>query len=256
MKILLVEDEGQPASLTGQALEREYGHAVTVTVDFGQAKDHLTKEDFDVVVVDLFSTPLLIEFERRKLAARVTPLSDTLLFSGLSVITTARSNQSQAGVVVWTNGDPTRRLHLIFAYEDLHVRSYCSKRIGLPDEPLKPLQRAINAAASQQAYRDSVLLGAYLPSPKAIPLRSTILRNPRHRLIWRALALGYHSSAEIADVIGGKEKTIRNAMGDMLVDLLSFDQGTDSRKPQTELISFATSNRYFFLDDAVRELYP
>ncbi len=155
---------------------------------------------------------------------------------------------------MWTSGDPSRRLHLIFAYEDLGVRAFCSKRSG--SGSLEPLHQAIEAAGVQRRYADSIL-GVYLPGRGSFALSTTLLREQSHRMFWRALALGYHTAEEIADVTPYAKKTVRSAMGKMLDDLRTVDPGVgDTKKPQPELVRYASSNRYFFLDDAVRKLYP
>ncbi len=254
MKVLLVEDEEQFAGLAQRELERRYNHQVVVASGLRDAEKYLGEQAFDVVVVDLLYDPLIAEFDRRRLSQPVRPTDEQLLASGLSVINLARAVEPTPGIAVWTSGDPGRRLHLIFAYEDFSVRSFCSKRSG--NGSLEPLHHAIEAAGHRQRYVDSIL-GVYLPGAQSFPLKVTLLRDQSRRMLWRALALGHHSAEEIAAVTPYAAKTVRNAMGGMLDDLRLVDPGvTDTKKPQPELVRYASSNRYFFLDEAVRKLYP
>ena len=254
MKVLLVEDEEQLAGLAQRELEREYGHQVIVASGLRHAEKHLDEQTFDVVAVDILYDPLVTEFDRRRLSQTLRPTDEKLLASGLSVITATLDIKQTPGIVVWTSGDPSRRLHLIFAYEDLRVRAFCSKRSG--SGSLEPLHQAIEAAGVQRRYADSIL-GVYLPGRGSFALSTTLLREQSHRMFWRALALGYHTAEEIADVTPYAKKTVRSAMGKMLDDLRTVDPGVgDTKKPQPELVRYASSNRYFFLDDAVRKLYP
>lgn len=253
MKVLIVEDEDQLAGLVQRELQREYDHQVTISVDLEEAGKRLSEDVFDVVVADILYDPLVTEFDLRVGTDGVRPTDRPLLGSGLSVLATARGLSPAPGMIVWTSGDTLRRLHLIFAYEDLGVRSFCSKRSG--SGTLRPLHRAITAAAASQPYVDNVL-SVYLPEPGAIPLGNTLLRDPKRRLFWRALALGYRTAKEIAIATKYSEKTVRNEMGDMFNDLRLVDPGVpDVKKPQPEVIHYATRNRYFFLDEAVRQVY-
>jgi len=254
VRVLLVEDEEQLAGLAQRELEREYSHHVIVASGLRDAEKHLGEQIFDVVVVDILYDPLVTEFDRRRRSQPLRPTDENLLASGLSVITTTLDIKQTPGIVIWTSGDPTRRLHLIFAYEDLKVRAFCSKRSG--SGSLAPLHQAIEAAGARRRYADTIL-GVYLPGRESFALSATLLREQAHRMFWRALALGYHTAEEIADVTPYAKKTVRNVMGDMLLELRRVDLGVgDTKKPQPELVRYASSNRYFFLDDAVRKLYP
>lgn len=254
MNVLLVEDHEQFAGLAQRELERVYGHDVLVASGLREAEKCLNEQTFDVAVVDILYDQLLAEFDRQRMSKQLKPTDKQLLASGLSVIVAALEARPAPGVVAWTSGDPGRRLHLIFAYEELEVRSFCSKRSG--NGSLEPLNRAIQAAGEGYRYADNIL-GVYLPSRQSYPLSITLLREQNRRMLWRALALGYHTAEEIAAVTPYKAKTVRNAMGGMFDDLRLVDPGvTDTKKPQPELVRYASSNRYFFLDDAVRKLYP
>ena len=254
MRVLLVEDEEQLAGLAQRELEREYGHQVVVAPGLREAEKYLGEQTFDVVVVDILYDPLVTELDRRRLVQPLRPTDEKLLASGLSVITATLDIEQPPGIVVWTSSDPSRRLHLVFAYEDLGVRVFCSKRSG--NGNLEPLHQAIEAAGARRRYADNIL-GVYLPGKRSFALSATLLREQSHRMFWRALALGYHTAEEIANVTPYAKKTVRSAMGKMLDDLrvINRDAG-DTKKPQPELVRYASSNRYFFLDDAVRKLYP
>jgi DNA-binding NarL/FixJ family response regulator len=252
--VLLVEDEDQVAGLTQRELAREYGHEVTLAGDPETAARRLGEQTFDVVVVDILFHQLLQDFERRRLARQVTPGSERLLSSGLAVIQLVRKTQPSSKVAIWTTGDMGRRLHLVFAREELDTRVFCSKRSGAGR--LDTLNRAIVAAESGRPYIDNIL-GVYMPARGAATLRQTLLAKPVHRAIWRALSLGEHTNESIAALIGFAPKTVRSASGNMMGELLAFDPGRlPNRKPQPELIQYASANQAFFLDDTVRELYP
>ena len=97
------------------------------------------------------------------------------------------------------------------------------------------------------------MLNAYLPVERQCSVRETLLRTDLRRAIWRALALGCHTREEIARVIGYANRTVGNAIPPMLDDLLRLDPGLRAgQRPINELISYATRNWEFFLDESVR----
>jgi DNA-binding NarL/FixJ family response regulator len=158
------------------------------------------------------------------------------------------------GVVVWTSGEANRRLHLLFAYEDLDVRVFCSKSSGTGR--VDTLNAAIMAAAASKTWTDPVL-NSYLPTGHARRLSQILFSEPPHSRIWRAISLGAHSRREIAQRTHYSTRTVGNCIPAMYHDLLELDQGmTGGRTPLPEVIRFAATNWEFLLDDAVRARYP
>ena len=56
---------------------------------------------------------------------------------------------------------------------------------------------------------------------------------------------------------GYSGRTVGNRIPEMYQDLLEFDTGLrESRSPLLEVVRYAAANWQFFLDDAVRVMYP
>jgi|SRR5882672_1717266 len=255
MRVLLVEDYSLLAGLVQRELQSVYGHTVELASDPLEAAGILARQEFDVVVIDIFYDALLDGFEARRLARTVTLTSAQLLMSGLSTVQRVAEASKRAGVVLWTAGDGPRRLHMLYAHEELHVRAYCSKTAH--SGRTNNLNEAIRAARAGQSYVDPVL-NPYLPTATTIPLRRTILRDPARRAIWRAIALGYHTRDEIKDVTGYAKGTVGNLISQIATeDLPLAVPGLRSGKsPLSELVTYASARWAFFLDDAVRKAYP
>jgi DNA-binding NarL/FixJ family response regulator len=257
VKVLIAEDQVQYTDFFVQDLRTTYGYDVSHVGDPLAAQRQLATGGFEVAIVDMLFDRAIEAFDRRDLSRN--PLSSgSLIVSGLSVIRAALA--SGAAVVVWTSGEPNRRLHLVFAYEDLGVRAFCSKS---SHGGVRSLDHAISRTLAGQEAID-VTLAAYLPSPKAVPLRRTLFREPaQKRAIWRALAVGARTREEVADLLGISALYIRNLISPMYEDLRSLNTGlragvpeTESRAKFVELTMFASRNREFFLDEAVCALYP
>jgi DNA-binding NarL/FixJ family response regulator len=176
-----------------------------------------------------------------------------MLITGLTAVNDLRARPDPGGIVLWTSGEANRRLHLLYAEEELKIRAYCSKSSGTGKADV--LNAAILAAAAGRPYVDPVL-SAYLPSSHSHPISQTIFRDEKHRAIWRAIALGAHSREEIAELTGHPRRTIGNLMPDLLVQLLTLDPGIQAGKPLNEIVRYANRNWEFFLDDAVRARFP
>ncbi|GAA3738159.1 hypothetical protein [Salinactinospora qingdaonensis] len=253
VRLLIVEDDEQLGGMCARELSREpYLLAVESVSDPRRAVEMLATDAFDAVVVDLVYTPLVEALDTYRSTHALRPMDRFPLVSGLAVA--AAAQETRTGVVVWTSIDLNRRLHLVFAYEELGVRAFCSKRAGGGE--LRPLYEAVSAAARGRPYSEAVM-DPYLPAPGAIPLGQMLFGEQSHRPIWRALALGHHTSQEVAAVTGYKQKTVRNLTPAMYRTLQDMDHGIRARgKTQAELVRYATDNRYFFLDETVREFYP
>jgi len=254
MRILLVEDHSQLAGPISRELMGEYGHEVDWVRDPLEARHQLQHKRYEVAVVDLLYEHLTQQFDARRLSRRVSLTGSQMLITGLSAVQAFREQVTTGGVVLWTSGEANRRLHLLFAYEDLGIRAYCSKSAGTGKADV--LNDTLVAAANRQSHVDPVL-NAYLPATGHRRIGDTLLREESKRAIWRALSLGAHTRAEISAVTGYSERTIGNLVPRMLDDLVEFDPGfRPGRSPLGEVASYASRNWEFFLDDAVRAIYP
>lgn len=252
-RVLLVEDHTQLAGPIGRELEQEYGHVVTRARDPIEAQLCLAAASFDVAVVDMLFEHLTRDFDSRRSSGEVRLGGSPLLVTGLYAAAAFRRSRADGGVVMWTSGEANRRLHLLFAYESLGVRAFCSKSAGTGKADVL---HATILAADAGADRVDPVLNPYLPGPDSPTISATLLRDERSRSIWRALALGHHTREEIAEVTGYAERSVGNATRAMLDALVELDPGLrPGRRPLLELVSFASRNWEFFLDEAVRAVH-
>lgn len=254
MRVLLIEDHVQLAGLVGRELSQEYGHEVTLARDPIEARAAYRDATFDLVIVDLIYEHLTRDFEARRTAGTASLTSASLLVSGLAAVHDLTVEHRDIGVVIWTSGEANRRLHLLFAYEDLAVRVFCSKSSGTGR--VDTLMDALRAAAGGRASIDPVL-NSYLPADGAPTISGTILREPAKRSIWRALVLGACTRGQISDITGYSTRTVGNLIPSMFDDLVTLDAGLRrGTAPMSEVISYASRNWEFFLDDTLRVMYP
>jgi DNA-binding NarL/FixJ family response regulator len=256
LDILLVEDSDQLAGATSRELEQVYGHKVTWVRDPTSLEEKLSKQRFDVAIVDVLYEHLNREFDVKRLARKIRVRGDQLLISGLSAIYMLRQKSPEVGTVVWTIGEANRRLHLLYAYENLVMRNYCSKSSGTGRADT--LARSARMAHEGQQFIDPVL-NPYLPLEKEHARRASdiILNDECKRAIWRAIAVGADTRSEIGRLAGYSDRTVGNRIPEMYRDLLEFDAGlVPSKSPFLEVVRYATSNWQFFLDEAVRLMYP
>jgi DNA-binding NarL/FixJ family response regulator len=255
MRVLLAEDEVGYSDFIVEELQRTYGHEVVFAEQPTAAVRRLHAGGIDAVVTDLLFEPALQDFLERTVG-RSNPLTaERLITSGLSVIRAAR--EAGAGVVVWTSGSQNRQLHVIFAYEDLAVRAFCSKRSA---GRARNLHHALTAVVEGRDWID-VISAAALPPPGTFPLRQTILSTPASkRSIWRALAVGARSRTDVRQLTGFAPKNLVQPMHDDLRALMpNLQVGRwrfAARAKFNELQAFAVENSQFFLDNTVREMYP
>jgi DNA-binding NarL/FixJ family response regulator len=256
MRVLMAEDHSY-ADYYVDALRERYGHEVVQVRDPVEAQAALAGGGFDAAVVDIIFDAMPEEFAARS-RDRHNPLStDRLILSGLSIV--YASNAAGTPVVVWTSGESNRKLHVIFAYEELRVRAFVSKRSSAGPANL---DEALRSAVAGREYAD-VIIAASLPPARAVPMRQTILSDPASkRTIWRALAVGARSRKDIAVVTGLEEKTIGDLVLAMYEDVTALgvrlptsSPHFDSRARLNELASFASFYSAFFLDDAVRVVF-
>jgi DNA-binding NarL/FixJ family response regulator len=254
MRVLIIEDHTQLAGLVGRELEQEFGYTVMLARDPVEAMAASRDGEFDLAVVDLIYADLSRAFDARREAGSVSLTSASLLVTGLAAVHHLTVPRSGTGVVIWTSGEANRRLHLLFAYEDLAVRVFCSKSSGTGR--LDTLMTALKAAADGRGYVDPVL-NPYLPAAGQPTVSSTLLRDPPRRAVWRALAIGGHTRKRISEITGYSERHVGNLIPPMQEDLAALDAGLRASKaPMADLVSYASKNWEFFLDDTVRAMYP
>lgn len=254
MRILLIEDHTHLAGPVSRELEAEFGCTVKHARDPIEAAAMYRQGEFDLAVVDLLYQHLHHDFEARLAAGKVTLTSSRLLITGLAAVHHLTDSGGDTGIVIWTAGEANRRLHLLFAYEDLAVRVFCSKSSGTGR--MDTLMDALKAAAAGRSYVDPIL-NSYLPAAGAPKISETILRDQSKRAIWRAIALGAHTRERISELTGYRPRTVGNLIPQMFSDLSLLDAGLEeSEAPMADVVSYASKNWEFFLDDTLRARYP
>jgi DNA-binding NarL/FixJ family response regulator len=254
MRVLLIEDHVQLAGLVGRELQQEFGCSVTHARDPVEARALYRAGAFDLAVIDLLYEHLNRDFEARRAAGEASLTQPGLLVTGLAAVHQLTVPRRDVGVVIWTAGEANRRLHLLFAYEDLAVRVFCSKSSGTGR--VDTLMDALKAAADGRTYIDPVL-NSYLPADGAPAISATILHDQSKRSIWRALALGARTRGQISAITGYSTRTVGNLIPAMFDDLAALDTGLGrGDAPMAEVVSYASRNWEFFLDDTVRTMYP
>jgi DNA-binding NarL/FixJ family response regulator len=254
MNVLLIEDHSQLAGLVRQELQEKHGYKTTWEQDPIQAREKYQKENYDIAIIDLLYSHLSQDFEDLRRNRMVTATSRQLLVSGLMAAQELTAPPRHTRVVIWTSAEPNRRLHILYAYEELGIRVFCSKSSG--EGTSDTFVSALEAAAEGRTFADPVL-NSYLPAANSLGLRKTILRESNKRAIWRALALEARTRSEISDITGYSNRTIGNLIPAMLDDLIEFDPGISRNSPpMAQLISYASRNWEFFLDEVVRTQLP
>lgn len=252
-RVLLVEDHTQLAGPIARELEEVHGHSVAWAADPREAEERLAEGAFDVAVVDLLFEHLTRDFDRLRTAGGIRLGGPPLLLTGLHAAAAFRRTRPAGGLVMWTSGESNRRLHLLFAYESLGVRAFCSKSSGTGRADV--LDAAVRAADAGAEHVDPVL-NSYLPVPGSPSIADTLLRDDRSRSIWRALAAGHTTREEIARVTGYAARSIGNSTRAMLDELVRLDPGLrPGSRPLHDLVGFASRNWEFFLDEAVRAVH-
>jgi DNA-binding NarL/FixJ family response regulator len=253
MRVLLVEDHGYFARAMAQALAGEHNHEVALASDPLDAERQLLSGGFEVAVVDILYGNVHRRSARRGHARSVDTTESNRWISGLHVLRLISDRGLPVKPVVWTAGESNRQLHIMFAYEELGARVFCSKGPSSPG----PLNAAIVSAAAGIRYVDPIL-SAYLPA-NGPSLRATILRDPQRRRIWRALALGCLSRTDIREVTHYSRGHIGNLVSQIYSeDLTLLDPGLpeNNRSPLGDLIRYAAQNSEFLLDETVRTCFP
>lgn len=254
MHVLLIEDHSQLAGLVCRELHEKYDFETTWERDPIRAREKYRKVNYDVAIIDLLYGHLSQSFEDLRRDHMVTATSRQLLISGLMAAQELTAPPRHTKIVIWTSGEANRRLHMLYAYEELGIRVFCSKSSGGGTSSI--LVDALRTAAEGRTFVDPVL-NSYLPAANSPSLRETILRESRKRAIWRALALGARTRGEISDITGHSNRTIGNLIPAMLDDLIEFDPGISRNSaPMAQLISYASRNWEFFLDEVIRAQLP
>jgi DNA-binding NarL/FixJ family response regulator len=253
MRVLLIEDHVPLAGLVGRELTDKHGYEVTLARDPLSARAEYEVSGYDIAVVDLLYEHLNAEFEAVLARGELTARSPGLLVSGLLAVRDISAVLPSTGIVLWTSAEANRRLHLLYAYEQMNMRVFCAKSSGGNADVLTS---ALRAAAAGRAFVDPVI-NSYLPGADAAAISATILRDPPKRAIWRALALGARTRDEISDSTRYSKRTIGNLVPGMLDDLIQLDPGIRrSSAPLVQVVSYASRNREFFLDEVIRESFP
>jgi DNA-binding NarL/FixJ family response regulator len=254
LSVLLIEDSDQLAGATARELEQDYGHTVSWLPDPTGMELKLSEQQFDVAIIDLLYEHLNLEFNAKRLARGVQVREERLLITGLTAIHLLREHYPWIGIVVWTSGEANRRLHLLYSYQDLAMRNFCSKSPGTGRA--NTLAHAARMAHAHRPYVDPVL-NPYLPPDNTRWASHILLHDHCKRAIWRALAIGAATRQEIARITGYATRTIGNRIPEMYQELREFDAGLITKNtPLIEVALYASNNWQFFLDDAVRVMYP
>ncbi|KOV90126.1 response regulator [Nocardia sp. NRRL S-836] len=248
-KVLLVEDEGVAAQMAVTELHSVLSCEITVVPDPVEALTRLAHEPVDLAVVDMLYQAHSVEFEQRRRLGQVKLTDRRLHLSGLAVLHAARTANPAAKTVLWTNGEPNRRLHMMFALEQLGCRVMC------PKDAVGKLAAAVRAAVEEREHIDP-LLRMYFPPPSAPTLAETFFTSSTRLAVWRAIALGVHEHAAIGAVVGVTAGTVRSGMDALRSRLVAFDPGcSPDGSPSAEVLRYASQNWQFFLDDTVREFH-
>jgi DNA-binding NarL/FixJ family response regulator len=273
LRVLLAEDDPYYAGLFGGLLRAETGADVVIVHSPHGASRLLRDEAFDVVVVDMRFRDEADAFAVRRDDGQVSIVSDReFLLSGLSIIQAARTYghrpmdvTAKPAVVVWSIAESNRVLQLIFAYEVLGVRAFCTKGsrarvaggVGIDiGAGGGGLAEAVRRAAAGESYADNEAR-AYLPARNAVGLAESLFVRPTWRSVWRSLALKRSDRKSIKAPIFQAQSTVNKALVEISNALERFDPGLPrGRDPLQQLHSYADHNWEFFLDDAVMRTYP
>lgn len=250
MRILIVEDEGVAAQMATTELVNAMPCEISVVATPADAIARLSHEDFHVTVVDMLCLAHSDKFEARRRNGEVRLTDPQLHLSGLAVLQAVRASKRGTAPVLWTNGEPNRRLHMMFAYEQLGCQVMC------PKDAVGKLPLAVRAAVASHQHIDPVLR-MHFPPLRSPSLRETFFASSSKLAVWRAMALGLHDHTAIARTVGVSAGTVRRGMDDMRTKLVAFDPGCTLDGPPTpQLVRYASQNWQFFLDDTVREFFP
>ncbi len=254
MHVLLIEDHSQLAGLVSRELQEKHDYKITWARDPVSAGDSYREMNFDLAIIDLIYAHLNEEFEGLRRRGEVTVTSSRLLVTGLLAVQELTAPPRDTKIVIWTSGEANRRLHMLYSYEELKIRVFCSKSSG--NGTTDTLVSALRAAAEERTFVDPVL-NSYLPVANSPTVSATILRESTKRAVWRSLAMGARTRNEISEITGYSKRTIGNLVPEMLNDLIEFDPGVSrSSAPMAQLISYASCNWEFFLDEVIRARWP
>jgi DNA-binding NarL/FixJ family response regulator len=254
MRVLLIEDHSLLAELVSRELRNEHGYEMTAETNPVSAREIYQQTRFDLAIIDLMYDKFNTQFQAMLRQRKATATSPQLLISGLLAVQELTTPPNDTKVVIWTSAEANRRLHILYAYEELGMRVFCSKSPG--NGKVDTLVSALQAAAEARTYIDPVL-NSYLPVPNAPTISSTILRESTKRAVWRAIAIGARTRSEISEITGYSKRTIGNLIPEMLSDLAELDPGVSlSTAPMAQLIGYASRNWEFFLDGVIRARWP
>lgn len=242
----------QYGELMRDKLSDSFGYRVTLARDPIEAAACMSRDQFDVVVVDVLYRALSESYNKKRESARtsLTELEPYNL-SGLAVLLEASAQSTPPALAIWTSGDANRALHMVLAHQEFGVRVFCSK-----ESRFENLRRAIESAASHVEFVD-VTLRPFLPRQGLPPIQDVLFREIKWRAIWRALAAGSQAHLTTAKMTNYDQQTIRKSMSPMAhqVAILNPRLNPD-KQPFNILSSYATYHWEFFLDQAVLRMYP
>jgi CheY-like chemotaxis protein len=255
MRVLLVDD-GAYAADVGRHLQGSYGYAVDYANSPTQAIGHLRKNTYDVLVVDVLYSPLLTRFDQALLAGRISATDGPFLYSCLSVLAAAEKLAKRPAIVIWTDGDNHRRLHMRYAQEHFGVRVFSDKnRFG---DATAALHEAITRAVRGQLWVDERLreVGIETDSRRyLVTIDGSLFTQPEWAIIWRALALGATTHAAIQDAVHLR-KYRRDFVESMAVNADNLNPMPASSRGLQFLTTFAERYQRFLLDDCIKQEYP
>jgi DNA-binding NarL/FixJ family response regulator len=249
IRILLVDDLGIDTTGATSVLQEAMRCEVIPAATPDEAMTRLRRERYDVAVVDMLYLGLEDAFRKRRSEGRVQLTDRQLLMTGLAVLREVAAGGSGCAPVLFTNGEPNRRLHIMFAYQQLGCRVMC------PKDATKKLPEAVRAAAAGREYIDGLVRTWFAPR-NAPTIEKTFLSSAPQRAIWRAMALGLRDYPRIAEATNNSPSTVSSNVKRMYQALCDFDPGYDrDGRAIAELTCYASENWQFFLDDTVRVMY-
>jgi hypothetical protein len=119
--------------------------------------------------------------------------------------------------------------------------------LGERDPPVDPVGHLDEGADPGTYVRDRTAEGRADREPGE-------QRGPR---VARAIALGAHTRDRVSEMTGYRPRTVGNLIPQMFSDLRLLDAGMgESEAPMADVVSYASKNWEFFLDDTLRARYP
>ncbi|WP_155989026.1 hypothetical protein [Nocardiopsis sp. CNT312] len=194
MDVLLVDD----AILIDDVAEglTRRGHQVHTASDPHQARQALNRHTFDVALVDILYTQEVDSLEENRRKKKLSITHGPFIASCLMVLKSISDLQPNVRTALWSESDDKRLLHMRYAQEHFGVKNFYRKNTSGSSR----LDQAIRETAAGKKYIDPGLEEEGIGAPW-IPLGMTLLANPRHLPLWRALACGARSNHAIKKAV-------------------------------------------------------